>query len=541
MINRPAKSVLSFHPVAFSAPLGIIFALCIVFGCQLESGGNVKFNSPLTWLAVLITAVIVSVLCGFSLLLLKRIQTVQSFPAQRRLTASKYFALSMGGLCICWIPTLLGLYPGYFTYDAPEQWMMVANRSVTTHHPVLHTLLLGNIVQGVYSLTGSFNKGAFAYTLFQLGVSGLCFAYVLTSLYTANAPKWLRRFAFLWFTVFPTVILNLFAATKDSLFAPLFLVFSLLSAKLIHSPAHFFEKKSRAAAWVLITFSMGVMRNNAIYALFIFLILLLFILRKHIKPLLAACGALFTLYLLYTGPFYSLTVSQDSNDQEYLSVPLQQVMRVYQEKPEELAPSDRELIETVSPPAAIYLYNPKISDAVKNSVDLPQIKNNRTEYLSLWQRLGLKYPDIYLNSFLENTYGFWYPKASLILSASGTMGYFSCHSMPPAQDNSKIPVIYDYYQLFVDSRLVQNSWIMLLFSPGSYFFLFLYTYLYCICRKRKAASAVLSFTALFWLTFLFGPVALVRYVAFLYYMVPLEVYLLFVPPHDSGQHAPFKI
>lgn len=532
MADRTTKFTPFFHSMAFSAPLGIIFAFCIVFGRQLERRGNVSFTSPLTWLAVAFASLMITTLCSFSQILLKRAQqTAKTFSENHRLTNVKYFFISMGGLWICWIPSILGLYPGYFTYDAPQQWMMVANHTVTVHHPVLHTLLLGNVVQTVYSLTGSFNKGAFAYTLVQLGISGLCFAYVLTFLYAAGVPKWIRRFAFLWFAFFPTVILNLFAATKDSLFAPLYLVFSLLSAKLIHSPAHFFEKRSRVAAWVLITFFMGVMRNNAVYALFIFLLLLLFLLRRHIKPLLMAYGALLILYLLYTGPFYSLVVTQESNDQEYLSVPLQQVMRVYQEKSAELTSSDRELIEAVFPTAAIYLYNPKISDVVKNTVDLASIGENRSEYISLWKKLGTEYPDIYINSFLENTYGFWYPKASLILSADGTMGYFSCHSMPPAQDNSKIPIIYNYYRLFNNSRLVQNSWIMILFSPGSYFFLFLYTYLYQLCQKRKAASAILTFTALFWLTFLLGPVALVRYVTFLYYMVPLELYLLFVPPH----------
>ena len=533
MADHTTKPSPLFRFVIFSASLGSVFALCIVFGHQLEHLGGVNFSSPSTWIETILAAFIIAILCGPSTILLKRIQAVQTFHGKQKLTAFRYFAFSTCGLYICWIPSLLGLYPGYFTYDAPEQWMMVANHTVTAHHPVLHTLLLGNIVQGIYSLTGSFNKAVFAYTLVQLGISGLCFAYVLTFLYTTKTPVWIRRFAFLWFTLFPTVILNLFAATKDSLFAPLFLVFALLSARLIHSPTRFFEKKRYPVFWVLITFLMSTMRNNAIYAIVIFLVLLVYILRRHIKPLLIACLAFFVLYLLYTGPFYSLIVSQNANNKEYLSVPLQQIMRVYQEKYPELTYADRELIEAAFPPAAIYLYNPKISDAVKNNVDLSLMEDHKAEYFALWKRLAIKYPDIYMNSFLENTYGFWYPKASLILSADGRMGYFSCHSLPPAQDNSKIPAIYNYYQLFGDSNPIQSSWLMLLFSPGSFFFLFLYTYAYCLYQKRTAASTVLSFVALFWLTFLLGPVALVRYVAFLYYMVPLEIYLLFIPLQHS--------
>jgi len=530
MNHRDKSCKPTIRLTVLSVTLGFLFALCIVFGYQLEHYGNVTFRSCFTWLSVLGITLFAAFLIGVSMLLTDYFVPGHSHAVTvgQRFTPVQYFGLSFICLFLCWIPSVLGLYPGYFEYDAVDQWLMVANHSVTTHHPVLHTLLLGGIVQWIYDLTGSFNKGVFLYTLIQLGISGLCFSYVLTFLYTRNVRKGLRIFSFIWFTAFPTVILNLFSTTKDSIFAPLMLVFLIMTAKLMDSPEHYLGRWYRMIPWILITFLMTVMRNNAVYVTLLFLILLLLRLRMCRKRLLAAYMGLIALYLLYAGPFCSRLVSENLNTKEYLSVPLQQVIRVYKNEYTELSPTDRQLIESVCEPAALYLYNPKISDAVKNNVDLKLLAAHRSEYLSLWWRLAKAHPETYLNSFLENTYGFWYPKATLILSADGTEGYFFCQSLYPAEDNSKLPLIYDYYGLFHNSPLVQGSSpVTILFAPGTYFFLLLYVLFYCIYKKRTTTAFTLCYVILFWLTFLLGPVALVRYTAFLYYLVPLEACILF--------------
>lgn len=530
--ERKAATVKSMRPlrlITISVILGLLFSLCTVFGYQLEHYGNVSFDSCATLIAVLLITLPAAFLIGGSMLLLDRFSSVRCRPVidTQRFTPAQYFLLTLAGLFLCWTPAILGLYPGYFEYDAVDQWLMVANHSVTTHHPVLHTLLLGGIVQGLYELTGSFNKGVFLYTLIQLGISGLCFSYVMTFLYIRRTRRGIKLFAFVWFAFFPTVILNLFSTTKDSIFAPLLPVFLILTGKLWDSPEHYLSKWYRMVPWTLITFVMTVMRNNAVYVTLLFLVLMLWRLRKYWKRLLPAYAGLAALYLLYVGPFYSGVVSENLNTQEFLSVPLQQVMRVYKEDYAELSPEDEALIEAVCEPAAIYLYNPKISDAVKNNVDLELLSAHRSEYLALWWRLAKAHPDTYINSFFENTYGFWYPGATLILSADGTEGYFSCRCLYPAVSSSKLPVVYDYYGLFSNSSLVQgDSPVKILFSPGTYFFLLLYAWFYCIYKKRTTAAFTLCYVVLFWLTFLLGPVALVRYTAFLYYLVPLEFFSL---------------
>lgn len=50
-------------------------------------------------------------------------------------------------ILLCWLPILLAYYPGIFAYDASNQVMQVINHDYTTHHPLVHTLLLGGFFQ----------------------------------------------------------------------------------------------------------------------------------------------------------------------------------------------------------------------------------------------------------------------------------------------------------------------------------------------------------------------------------------------------------
>lgn len=57
---------------------------------------------------------------------------------------------------------LLITFPGSFAYDVPYQLRQVVTGQYSTHHPLLHTLLLGGLLQlGRY--LGDINIGAALY------------------------------------------------------------------------------------------------------------------------------------------------------------------------------------------------------------------------------------------------------------------------------------------------------------------------------------------------------------------------------------------
>lgn len=508
-----------------SGILGLLFGLFLVFGYQLEEYGNVDFSAFSTYGAVVLVSLLMMLVTGLCLKGISRISV--GGKRQQRWRPGLYFVFATGLLLLFWMPQVLGVYPGYYNYDAPGQYEMFVNQAITAHHPPLHTMVMGWIIHTVYSLTGAFNKGVFAYVLFQMLLCASCFAYALTWIYGRKLSRLFSVIAFIWFGFFPTILLNVFSTTKDTLFSAFLVVFLVLTLELLERPEECLKKKGFVCGWVIMTFLTAVMRNNAIYVMVLFLPVVFWRLRKYWKRALLVYAGVLALYLLYVGPFTACFVVKGVSTNEFLTVPTQQLMRVYYEERDDLTEEELENYTLLFEDHALQNYNPKISDAVKAHFRVEEFAGNKEKYIGFWLELGKRYPDTYINSFLHNTYGFWYPKATLALTYSGWNGYFSCTSYWPAENNSKIPLIGAYYDLFQESELVHgDSFSVIFFAPATFFWLFLLVLAYMLWQKRMSELLVLGFVLVLWLTFLLGPVALVRYVAFLFYLIPVEIALV---------------
>lgn len=516
--------------------LGVILGICGVFGYQLETYGNISFGKAVTYWSAGAAGLLLTIL-GYAILRgMERFSVVSA--GKGRWTPGVYFCVVAGILFLLWMPQLLGVYPGYFNFDAPFQWAMYEAGEITAHHPPIHTWLMGGVIQLVLQLTGSFNKGVFAFELLQLAIFACCFSYGVTWIYRKGFPGWLRLFAILWFAFFPTVVINCFSVTKDNFFSAFLVVFLVMTLELLENPAEKLRQIPFMSAWVFITFLTVIMRNNAIYVMVLFLPVLLIVLRKFWKKVLMAMGGIVLLYAIYTGPFCSTFVVDGISTNEFLTVPTQQLMRVYYEEYEQLTEEERAMYPVLFEDHALKHYNPLISDAVKAHFRVEEFEKDKKGIISFWFDLGCRFPATYVNSFLHNTYGFWYPRATLALDYYGWNGYFVCTSYWPAVDNSRIPVIDAYYDLFQESELVKGGSIGLtFFSPGTFFWIFMVVLAYQLWKKRWAQLLVLGFVLVLWLTFLLGPVALVRYVAFLFYLIPFYVAMIMhvtKPEADNG-------
>ncbi|WP_379945698.1 hypothetical protein [Enterococcus devriesei] len=77
---------------------------------------------------------------------------------------------------IIWLPILFIFWPGIFSYDVPMQISELVSKNLSTHHPIIHTLLL-NIIVVIGDRFGNYNAGALLYTLIQMiicvGINGV--------------------------------------------------------------------------------------------------------------------------------------------------------------------------------------------------------------------------------------------------------------------------------------------------------------------------------------------------------------------------------
>ncbi|MBR5116642.1 MAG: hypothetical protein IK096_06205, partial [Lachnospiraceae bacterium] len=166
MNDQPKKIRRIIFAVLFSVPL----ALSLVLGAQLERSDHLTPDMTGVVLAVLLS-VVFAVLTALSL----RWQSARKTGPDVREDADGNegkrqadFLKLWGAIAAPNLIVLLGVYPGFFVYDAQDELMEVVTRTFTTHHPLAHVLTLGGVISAIHKVTGSWNAGIFGYLLLQI-------------------------------------------------------------------------------------------------------------------------------------------------------------------------------------------------------------------------------------------------------------------------------------------------------------------------------------------------------------------------------------
>lgn len=271
---------------------------------------------------------------------------------------------------------------------------------------MVHTLLLGIFLQAGIAL-GEVWKGVLLYTLFQMIVLAAIFAYAVRCvalLSNRHAPALL---ALGWFALCPLNNVLAISTTKDTLFCG----FVILSISLAVSISRQGRTLGRVIALALSTLMALLFRNNAVIAFGLLALagLASLLVRRH-RPkrwTVAVTALPLALYLFVVGPVYSLAgVLPSDTVSESLSVPLQQLARTAT-LADDLGEDDRAFIDELIP--GWTSYQAGISDLVKNTLDEDFLRDNLIRVVQRYVDIGLSHPLTYAESFLMNTYAYWYP------------------------------------------------------------------------------------------------------------------------------------
>ena len=209
------------------------------------------------------------------------------------------------------------------------------------------------------------------------------------------------------------------------------------------------------------------------------------------------------------------------DSREKLSVPVQQLDRIYNSEDGDLTVEEEIIIENLLDDG-IYFYYPRISDYPKAFMDIDYYNENKSGIHKAYLKIISKNPKIAVESFLENTLGFWYPYSTLALYPDGKGGYWPVKCWEPWFFESKIPFILNYLEIFGESNFIKNNDLAKTFLyPGSFFYLFAIMFGYAIYKKKTSYNVVFLYTFMLLGTYFLGPVALVRYAIYLYAFVPL--------------------
>jgi hypothetical protein len=511
------------------------FALAMLFGARLDRAGTVDFKDAGLWISLpLLTClftVVVRILWGLLARRAARRVTGQPQAQERRVNLCTFLFL-----LLCWLPVFLAVYPGFFVYDAQDEYIQVATRTFSTHHPLVHVLLLGGIICGVHKLTGSYNAGIACYTLLQMTLVSGCFTFLLSYLRKRKVSRPLCLISTLYLGLFPTVVMFALCSAKDALFSCALLLLVISLTWMCRDCDLFFRSKGQLALSLVSAVCMMLLRNNGIYAfLFTMVFLVLYQKDNRKKVLLWAVAALLGC-LLVNGGLKTILHAEGGEHQEILTVPIQQLARTYKYTPEVFSQEDKETLYEILSPEALAMYNAKLSDPVKYRFDNEAFAADKLKYAKLWLKIGLKKPMSYLNAWFMTSYGFWYPGTVIDVYRGNSVftftyedsSYFGYEVELPGVRESKIPWLDEFYRkLSLEPFQQKIPVVSLLFSPGAMFWLFAFTCGYLFYRRRYSLLVPCKMILAVWLTVTLGPTYLPRYVLIFWFALPLLTAMLF--------------
>ncbi|MCR4895381.1 MAG: DUF6020 family protein [Lachnospiraceae bacterium] len=478
--------------------LSALLSAVLVLGQSLETTGDLR--CAFGWVPGVIMTLLMT--AGYFLLLLQLLRMVFFLIERGRARqgcitgfwAERPFLKSFLLLAACNGPILLLSYPGNLCYDIWGQLsMIIGEAELSTHHPLLHTLIAGGLASFGKAFLGSYEKGIFLYMILQDLLFFSALAATISFLQKRGASGKMLTALQLLYLLTPVYSNMASTAIKDVPFVSCFLLYMLFLTEVLTGDHE--SEQYRAALPLLLT-GMSVsgifvilFRNNGRPLLLLSLLLICIGLLRRRKEV---PGELFLSVLLPTllailvgsGVNFALAKGLDArtdNTAEILSIPMQQTARYLQLYRGELTDAQRSAVEAVwgdvSEMAASY--DPKISDPVKALYRKDCGASDLMGYFDVWLTCFFRHPGVYFDAFAVHIYGWLDP------AVSNSVRYEA--SDLPIEQEGLFPGA-SRFLMFFYRMLGRFSPLAVLENVGVWtWILFLLTY--GLRRKRSAVSA----------------------------------------------------
>lgn len=299
-------------------------------------------------------------------------------------------------------------YPGIFTPDSIGQVRQILTGVYTNHHPFYHTMIIKIFIDIGLNVFNDINVGVALYSIFSIFVLATCIIYIVKTIYTITKNLNLTLIVYICYLVYPVNIKYSFYMGKDVFFGVAISVFVVTIYKILNNIGNYKVN-------LLITFlsSLGVclLRSNGLFVyVFSFIVFFILFFKKYkFINLIMVITILLSIILKYP-VLSSLNVKQPDTI-ESLSIPAQQIARVIKDE-KELTSNQKELLNKVIdidkiPDYYVSFFSDPIKDLVREKGNQDYLKEHSKEYLNLYIQLGLKYPQKYIEAWVDQTRGYW--------------------------------------------------------------------------------------------------------------------------------------
>ncbi len=333
------------------------------------------------------------------------------------------FIFSLIFMLICWLPYFIAFYPAILSPDPSyqiKQFFHIPNKystyaimldpkvTITNHHPVLHTLLLGSCVK-IGTLINNVNLGLFLYTIIQTLILASTLALTIKFLKKLNINILFPIIALIMYSFIPIFPFYALSAVKDVIFGSLIILYTMTLYHFIHTD----KITLKCFIWtIILLIFITLFRNNGIHTIILSFPFLIFIVKNRQERFKIGLICILILGFNYSYnslilPYFKIT---PGSIRETLSVPFQQTARLVKEHDKSLSKEDKQAIDKILTYDTLKTrYNPDLADPVKNGYNKYATSQDLKNYFKVWFKDLTKYPLTYVEATINNTYGYYYP------------------------------------------------------------------------------------------------------------------------------------
>lgn len=419
------KEILNIRKKISVTILSLIYSILLIFGTSYLKVGNATLVFNNIFLSILVFIVLFFLSRTLLLFLYKYLDNYKIKNKKKskfnNLLDKHPFIVSMVVILILWLPYIIAFYPIILSPDPSfqiKQYFGIPNKysdysimldksvTITNHHPVIHTLLLGTCLK-LGNLINCDNLGLFLYSLIQITVLSSVLSLTISYMTKLNINYKYRLIILLIYSLVPMFPLYAMSGVKDVIFTSLIVIYIMLIYYLIKNKEDILSVKNVVLIILLLIFIM-LFRNNGFHIILLSFPFVFLINRKNLKKLLL----IFIIFLSFNTcynkvilPYFKIT---PSSIREILSIPFQQTARYV--KYNKLTKEEYEIYDKILDMSDLARrYKPEISDPVKNKFNKYTTNKELKKYFSVWLKDLTKDPVTYVDATTNNIYGYFYP------------------------------------------------------------------------------------------------------------------------------------
>ncbi len=516
-ITNDKKINISFKNNILFYIFSLFFATILIIGKQLEYYSEILWTISTVLKIVFLTISLIPIFILIKTFISNYNYKILTFKNEKFLKVKIFAIISFFSLLV-----YLALFPGIFGYDAGYQIyeFMFKDVQITTRFSIPTSYLLYFFVSLGQKIFNSYSIGFGIYTFLQMIFLNYVCSKLLYEVYKRTKNKYITIGFIIFFSLFLPHHIMLISSTQDGIFAGVFVLCLIELVKI------FFDKIRNGKIFIkldILLFILFTLRNNAIYIIILLLPFILFLDKRNNIKLILILLIPVVLFKFYSGPILNkLNIIDENSTAEILSVPSQQIARVVIYNKNVLTEKDIQNINNFYPNFDFtnYQYRQSLADPIKGQLNNEYTKKNMKEYIKLYFKIGVKAPKEYIEAFLLNSLGLWYPnkyyndsrmyhpylELDMLDSKSHNERYIIINR------NSKLPYIKNIIYYVMEN----NNWqkipiISSLFNISTYLLVLLFSIIYLLSKKAFNNLTPLVFIMGYAITICVAPGALVRY------------------------------